>query len=243
LVTSALSEFFWRVRMGGCERTGKLKAKAQETMAHGNKPQRGDRDIDSSELYRHWTNQTLPNFWLSLMAVAKGQKRASLAPLSADVQLSSDHSVKAIIDLREASAVFLRSALRSVDSQFLMADIEAASVTVVSGTESFPATAGLRPLTTRYTYAPTCITRWYQPYPDSSSYFSSLYSTYRQSNHFASCQPSDGPSTNQLRYSPGVCPDGQTIATITESRTVPVAEDGSGRVWLAYCCLRSVSKL
>jgi hypothetical protein len=64
--------------MGGCERTGKLKAKAQETMAHGNKPQRGDRDIDSSELYRHWTNQTLPKFWLSLMAVAKARRGPAL---------------------------------------------------------------------------------------------------------------------------------------------------------------------
>lgn len=122
-----------------------------------------------------------------------------------------------------------------------MADIDAASVTVVSGTESFPGTAGLRPLTTKYIYASSCITRWYQPYPDSSSWYTSLVSTYGRGNYFASCQPSDGTSSLQLRYSPGVCPSGQTIATITESRTVPVAEDGSGRVWLAYCCLRYVN--
>lgn len=121
-----------------------------------------------------------------------------------------------------------------------MADIEAASVTLVSGTESFPGTAGLRPLLTKYTYPSSCVRRWYQPYPDSSSWYTSLYSTYGRGNYFASCQPSDGTSSLQLRYSPGVCPSGQTIAIITESRTVPVAEDGSGRVWLAYCCLRYV---
>lgn len=121
-----------------------------------------------------------------------------------------------------------------------MADIDAVSVTIISGTESFPATANLRPLLTEFTYASSCVSHWYQPYPDSPSSYTTLYSTYGRRNYFASCQPSDGSSSLQLRYSPGVCPSGQTIATITESRTVPVAEDGSGRVWLAYCCLRYV---
>jgi hypothetical protein len=125
-------------------------------------------------------------------------------------------------------------------STWHMADIDAASVTAVSGAQLFPETAGLRPLLTQFTYASSCVRRWYQPYPDSSSWYTSLYSTYGRDNYFASYQPSDGSSSLQLRYSPGICPSGQTIATITESRTVPVAEDGSGRVWLAYCCLRYV---
>jgi len=117
-------------------------------------------------------------------------------------------------------------------------------VQIISGTGYMPDTAGLQPLTVKHTYASSCLSHWSQPYPDSLRSSTLLYSTlgaqYSLDKYFASCQPG-GYATTYARYSPGICPSGRTIAIITESRTVPVASDGSGRVWLGACCPRYVA--
>jgi hypothetical protein len=119
---------------------------------------------------------------------------------------------------------------------FTMAGIESASVgyNIMS---RFAAPSGLLPLTTTFTYASSCTDRFLQIYPDVttifySSYFNDEESSISFGNNYISCQAGKTRPT----YSPGICPSGHTIATVTEYQTTPGAQES--RLWEAGCCSR-----
>jgi hypothetical protein len=91
------------------------------------------------------------------------------------------------------------------------------------------------PLTTVFTYAETCRGRWVLPTPGSSPV--TVYSTWpgnansRIDSQWAACQP----LTFQNAYSPGVCPDTHTLATIV---AFAWPRNTSFREWQAFCCPR-----
>jgi hypothetical protein len=89
------------------------------------------------------------------------------------------------------------------------------------------------PLTTTFTPASTCST-WTQLYPNEADYYSAYVSKFQDK----SCSPSGG-GTQQL-YSPGICPSGYTMYSITEYR-VPSVTAGNDRLWAGHCCTRYVS--
>jgi hypothetical protein len=53
---------------------------------------------------------------------------------------------------------------------------------------------------------------------------------------YLSCQPLSAMPT----YSPGVCPEGQTVAEVTEFQYSASSASGSQRLWQASCCKRYV---
>jgi hypothetical protein len=112
-----------------------------------------------------------------------------------------------------------------------MAGIDNAGITTRDTTNLRGQTLGQYPIViTPFEYATSCGSQWYQPWPDvetsgsQSQYFSvGPYGTY-----FTACQP-DG----KLAFSPGVCPSGYSMATITEYND---GKGGSSRLWGAMCC-------
>lgn len=86
------------------------------------------------------------------------------------------------------------------------------------------------PLTTKFTFAPECSEQWLQPWPDgpgtsSSSFFTAFMEL---DDDVTSCLPS---ATTE--FSPGVCPSGKYLATISQYRDVA---GGTSRLWYAACC-------
>lgn len=95
------------------------------------------------------------------------------------------------------------------------------------------------PLTTIYTYRPSCIGRWLVTNDNSAS--KTVYSVYPQGGpiddkEWTNCQPFG----NYATYSPAVCPDHQELAGITELRFV--TSGMSLRRWDGACCPRYISK-
>jgi hypothetical protein len=120
-----------------------------------------------------------------------------------------------------------------------MAEIPQAGVTVSQVTSGYTIINGpLSPLTTTFTYPSSCINHWVQLQPGDPISSISLYSKRGIGSYFESCQPDSG--TIGPYYSPGVCPSGQTIATIIEYSTASATGGGSDRQWAAICCLRYV---
>jgi hypothetical protein len=82
-------------------------------------------------------------------------------------------------------------------------------------------------LTTTFTYNTGCApTRW-QYYPDTTGSEQSMVVFTLNTE----CQP----MTTYPVYSPGLCPEGMTIATVVENRHSNYTKGGS-RMWNANCC-------
>jgi hypothetical protein len=122
-------------------------------------------------------------------------------------------------------------------SSITRAGIETASISY-NITSHFAAPRGLPALTTAFTYASSCIENYLQFYPEATSI---LYSSY--------CYDAEGPGQNfgnnyltcqagktEPTYSPGICPSGYTIATVTEWQSTPGATES--RLRKAACCSR-----
>lgn len=99
---------------------------------------------------------------------------------------------------------------------------------------NLPRIYGAEPLTTVYTYPSSCLNRWVQIMPDHTYSRYELYSAGLYGRHYRYCQP--GTAVNPVKYSPAICPGGQTIATIKEYKTLPDVDDYSNRIWHAICC-------
>jgi hypothetical protein len=95
-------------------------------------------------------------------------------------------------------------------------------------------------LTTVYTPLAYCVSRWMLPVSN-GSYGTTVFSTRPKSSErgadsfYMGCQ-----RFSTVWYSPGVCPDGQTVAEITEIRT-SVATQGAGTFWRASCCMSGMT--
>jgi hypothetical protein len=83
-----------------------------------------------------------------------------------------------------------------------------------------------RPLTTTFTYDPGCLTTRWQLSADSS--------TDQNLISFTSATQCNPLGTNDY-FSPGICPEGMTIATVIENRHSNYTKGGS-RLWYANCC-------
>jgi hypothetical protein len=90
------------------------------------------------------------------------------------------------------------------------------------------------PLTTIFTYEPSRVGRWLAPTQDGSllTIWSTLPTTSPSDYTWLDCQP----FRFQHSYSPGMCPDHQTLAAITEIQG-PVSSGTSTR-WFGRCCPR-----
>jgi hypothetical protein len=85
------------------------------------------------------------------------------------------------------------------------------------------------PLTTTFTPASSCVDRWLQPISTSPTIYSSaLYDA-----KYAECQAAN---QTQPVFSPGLCPSGHRLATITQYLKLPEASDQSHRLWKGVCC-------
>ncbi|KAF2125180.1 hypothetical protein P153DRAFT_400660 [Dothidotthia symphoricarpi CBS 119687] len=94
---------------------------------------------------------------------------------------------------------------------------------------------GLAPLSTIFTPPADCSTRWLRPNDRDSTVYSGVALGSDVSTH-ATYYPQCYPYRALPTYSPGICPDGQTIAAIEETR---LGVSGSGdvrRLWKAACC-------
>jgi hypothetical protein len=119
----------------------------------------------------------------------------------------------------------------SLSSRFRISTYSAFGSSYDTGDQNFPA------LTTIYTPTPTCLNRWILPYPSSTSIV--VYSTSPSGrgdgdSEWITCQPLGYASL----YSPGACPNQQTIEYLREYTLS--FEGNTARGWQAYCCPRYV---
>ena len=106
-------------------------------------------------------------------------------------------------------------------------------------------------LTTIYTPPESCLSRWMLPIANTGA----ATATSQTQTTVFSTQPrpaQDGADSSYLpcqrfstlTYSPGICPDGQTIVQITEVhelRSAGEGEGGTATFWQASCCRRCVA--
>ncbi|KAF2854443.1 hypothetical protein T440DRAFT_465408 [Plenodomus tracheiphilus IPT5] len=111
-----------------------------------------------------------------------------------------------------------------------MAGIDEAGLTSVTHPSVYSYNDEFPPLTTLFTYAPECTDHWVL---SGGSHDETVYSAGIFGTHWQSCQPSYGSSI----YSPGICPSGYAINTVTELGT-SAATGGSDdwKMWQALCC-------
>lgn len=107
------------------------------------------------------------------------------------------------------------------------------TTSVVSSLSGFRPT-DVTPLTTAFTLPLRCTDRWFH-----TSGFQSVQVTTVRSGvwHldplYTNCLAAN--ATTAV-YFPGRCPNGETMASITEYMTLPESADGSHRLWHAFCC-------
>jgi hypothetical protein len=84
---------------------------------------------------------------------------------------------------------------------------------------------------TPYTFASSCGRHWIQSSPDVTRSSQTIEGGRAASSYFSRCFPQD---TNT--FSPGVCPSGYYLATITEFTRIAGTTDD--RLWQGLCCGR-----
>jgi hypothetical protein len=85
-------------------------------------------------------------------------------------------------------------------------------------------------LTTAYSAPPFCANRWLLQDPNVAT----IYSQASGDDFYTSCQPAETAPT----YSPGMCPSGHTVASITELSASGSSTAEINRVWRGLCCRR-----